>query len=545
MNIGLGLALDAFDSFNASCASAPPSGACTAVSPIDSEGRVTGKRKWCSSSQNVMYSSRQSQYKRELQPNHTYDRALPSGPSSNSRRKKVRRLQQQQQANASIQCTESSAAQYKFDSAAKRQEYTKRKTNGAHIPASCSSSLSTNTNVSKGIDGLRLPTSSAMFPVTTLDSITPESIASLLEALKSAQISTHQHSQSTEGYGMSYLSAFPPTPVSSLPFPCSLPPATPPSHKPTHPVPDIASHGPLTSDTSPDSSVIQSSSPELHLIYHGVPLTYPLRTLPDDPTVPLILLSVTHADPGAYFLVGACYRRTGRSRAARSIVKALIEANRADGNTESSLRPAMLLLAACEHDLARSAVSTPEHDTHENAAKELLRAVYGAGVDNAKGIPPGRDAVNTNALGLYFREEDPNFSAHGPHCTSALRTTSLSSSPSNSIYFPLPSNLISTPGTRLLAPLTSSAGTRIQELEQVIYKLISEKQDAEKRADEAERRAHDSEGRLANNGIVPTDTKYHLTGSGSKLRVAGMQAQTDQNTWGVHQDRNTAMGTWH
>jgi hypothetical protein len=96
---------------------------------------------------------------------------------------------------------------------------------------------------------------------------------------------------------------FPPTPVSIAPVPLPLP----------------------GSPAADPQSVPFTFGPErLSLLHQGHPLNYDLNLLPNDPIGPITLLGATQSEPGAYLVVGAHYRRTGRSRAACEVIKALL-----------------------------------------------------------------------------------------------------------------------------------------------------------------------------------------------------------------------------
>ena len=86
---------------------------------------------------------------------------------------------------------------------------------------------------------------------------------------------------------------------------------------------------------------------QVSLVYKGYPFTYDLSALPDDPKGTIALLSITKSDPGAYILVGAHYRRTGRSRAACAVIRSLldswdspsdVEKGKGDGTPHARLR---------------------------------------------------------------------------------------------------------------------------------------------------------------------------------------------------------------
>ena len=223
------------------------------------------------------------------------------------------------------------------------------------------------------------------------------------------------------------------------------------------PTPVSIAPSPLPLPGSPAVEVPFTFGPErLGLLHHGHPLNYDLNLLPDDPIGPITLLGATQSEPGAYFVVGAHYRRTGRSRAACKVIKALllkhapatlvsdyvgdnkengkslalnlallcwaltvlkasfhqastslaespaVALSPIDANTPAHeaavLRPAFLLLAACQLDISRDCSSPEEKVAHANAAQELFRTVYGPN------LPPEKTNTNPNALGLAFTD---------------------------------------------------------------------------------------------------------------------------------------------
>ena len=106
--------------------------------------------------------------------------------------------------------------------------------------------------------------------------------------------------------------------------PCSTPPrqtsssAIPPSLRPA----------PLSTDNAKKEkkgACTNGNDYQVSLVYKGYPFTYDLSALPDDPKGTIALLTITKSDPGAYILVGAHYRRTGRSRAARAVIRSLLD----------------------------------------------------------------------------------------------------------------------------------------------------------------------------------------------------------------------------
>lgn len=215
----------------------------------------------------------------------------------------------------------------------------------------------------------------------------------------------------------------PPTPVSIAPIPLPLPESSTVELRPI----------PFT------------FGPErLSLLHHGYPLSYDLNLLPDDPIGPITLLGATQSEPGAYLVAAAHYRRTGRSRAACKVIRALLgkhaPTTRAggdltgenkengpfhqassspakspapsvftpiDGNTPaheaSVLRSAILVLAACQLDISRDSSSPEEKIAHATAAQELFRTIYGT-KNNILSSKSGNTDTDVNALGLAFTD---------------------------------------------------------------------------------------------------------------------------------------------
>ncbi|KAH7913917.1 hypothetical protein BJ138DRAFT_1145027 [Hygrophoropsis aurantiaca] len=245
----------------------------------------------------------------------------------------------------------------------------------------------------------------------------------------------------------------PPTPVSIAPLPLPLPIS-----------PIRTTHINSSADKSSAITSTALSAPHLvHLTHHGHPLTYDLNALTDDPKDAIALLGATRAEPGAYLTVGAHYRRTGRSAAACVVIQALLRreniiygdqlcassnenqsgANDANGSITVSppscsiqslnadipapirspaqsalLRPAMLLLAACELDLKGNAKCSDEKISHAAKAYDLFRAVYGTetvgNIDIVKHMHDVKVGLarlgmpkNSNALGLEFSASGP------------------------------------------------------------------------------------------------------------------------------------------
>ncbi|KAG1777732.1 hypothetical protein EV702DRAFT_936571, partial [Suillus placidus] len=155
----------------------------------------------------------------------------------------------------------------------------------------------------------------------------------------------------------------------------------------------------------------------LSLLHHGYPLSYDLNLLPDDPIGPITLLGATQSEPGAYLVAAAHYRRTGRSRAACKVIRALLGKhapttraggdltgeNKENAHEASVLRSAILVLAACQLDISRDSSSPEEKIAHATAAQELFRTIYGT-KNNFLSSKSGDTNTDVNALGLAFTD---------------------------------------------------------------------------------------------------------------------------------------------
>lgn len=105
---------------------------------------------------------------------------------------------------------------------------------------------------------------------------------------------------------------------------------------------------PLSTDSTNKVSCTNGNDHQVSLVYKGYPFSYDLSALPDDPKGTIALLTITKSDPGAYLLVGAHYRRTGRSRAACAVIRSLldnlnytpsvVEKGKGDGTSHAHLR---------------------------------------------------------------------------------------------------------------------------------------------------------------------------------------------------------------
>lgn len=104
---------------------------------------------------------------------------------------------------------------------------------------------------------------------------------------------------------------------------------------------------PLSTDNMNKAACTNRNDYQVSLVCKGYPFTYDLSALPDDPEGAIALLTITKSDPGAYLLVAAHYRRTGRSRAARAVIRSLLdnldegsdgEKDKGDGTLRARLR---------------------------------------------------------------------------------------------------------------------------------------------------------------------------------------------------------------
>lgn len=104
---------------------------------------------------------------------------------------------------------------------------------------------------------------------------------------------------------------------------------------------------PLSTESTNKATYTNGNDYQVSLVYKGYPFTYDLSALPDDPKGTIALLTITKSDPGAYILVGAHYRRTGRARAACAVIRSLldtldspsdVEKGKGDGTLHTHLR---------------------------------------------------------------------------------------------------------------------------------------------------------------------------------------------------------------
>lgn len=274
----------------------------------------------------------------------------------------------------------------------------------------------------------------------------------------------------------------PPTPVSIAPIPLPLPGSPGVEFQPI----------PFT------------FGPErLSLLHHGHSLNYDLNLLPDDPIGPITLLGATQSEPGAYLVAAAHYRRTGRSRAACKVIRALLGkhalATRAGGdltgeNKENGLfhqassspakspapsvftpidvntpaheaavlRPAILFLAACQLDISRDCSSPEEKIAHANAAQELFRTVYGT---NNNFLPSGNTNTDVNALGLAFtdRAQIPSIAKNDLPTSTSKQTSGVPTAPASTRILALEDELRLTRTARSTIEADLAAAKKRQE----------------------------------------------------------------------------------
>lgn len=242
----------------------------------------------------------------------------------------------------------------------------------------------------------------------------------------------------------------PPTPVSIAPIPLPLPESS------------IAELRPIPFTFGPE---------RLSLLHHGHPLSYDLNLLPDDPIGPIKLLGATHSEPGAYLVTAAHYRRTGRSRAACEVIRALLGRhappasaggdltgeNKENGpfhhassspakspaasvftpidvNTPaheaSVLRSAILFLAACQLDISRESSSPEEKAVHATTAQELFRTIYGT-KNNFLSSESGNANTEANALGLAFTDRARTTAKNNVSTSMSKQTSGVPTAPAS------------------------------------------------------------------------------------------------------------------
>ncbi|KAJ3498349.1 hypothetical protein NLJ89_g10228 [Agrocybe chaxingu] len=152
----------------------------------------------------------------------------------------------------------------------------------------------------------------------------------------------------------------------------------------------------------------------------GEIILYDLKNLEPDPRVIIELLKATKSERGNYMLVGAFYRRIGNPQAAKAVMNAMIEGYifrslvienllisihsefSMQGVGTSDMKPAYLLLSACEKDLAKIA-NTEGRDaqlvsSHCQAAKLWLQKVFGIADSSRAEAETKGNLNNSNAL---------------------------------------------------------------------------------------------------------------------------------------------------
>ncbi|KAF7306161.1 40S ribosomal protein [Mycena chlorophos] len=157
---------------------------------------------------------------------------------------------------------------------------------------------------------------------------------------------------------------------------------------------------------STQSRRVSSSAPSLSVGQPAVPKAKPnhismrlcgelisldLATLPADPTTTIELLRNVTEDRGNWFSIAAYYRSTGNPQSAKQVMAALLEALKEFNIPDDGLKPAFLLLAGCETDLAKAQKAKGDSgkaSEHYNSAETWLRKVYG--ID----IPPPAEEAN-------------------------------------------------------------------------------------------------------------------------------------------------------
>ncbi|KAG2129842.1 uncharacterized protein EDB93DRAFT_109432 [Suillus bovinus] len=262
----------------------------------------------------------------------------------------------------------------------------------------------------------------------------------------------------------------------------------------------------------PESSIVElqpipfTFGPErLSLLHHGHPFSYDLNLLPDDPAGPITLLGATQSGPGAYLVAAAHYRRTGRSRAACKVVRALLGKhapttsaggistgkNKENGpfyqassspvkssapfvfapidvNTPahdaSLLRSAILILAACQLDISRDSPSPEEKIAHATAAQELFRTIYGT-KNNFVSSESGNTSTNANALGLAFANNArvPSTTNNLPTSTMSKQTSGIPTAPASTRILALEDELRLTRTAKSIIEADLAAAKKRQE----------------------------------------------------------------------------------
>ncbi|KIK67287.1 hypothetical protein GYMLUDRAFT_37368 [Collybiopsis luxurians FD-317 M1] len=149
----------------------------------------------------------------------------------------------------------------------------------------------------------------------------------------------------------------------------------------------------LTPPTQPESRLTYITSSKaaqsltvscLPLVTHiqlcvcGELFSYDLSALQSDPQEIIELLKCTASERGNWMIVAATYRRIQNSQAAVTVLQAMLQVMAHHGIPEQELKPAFLLLSACETDLGKltRAQGTVSHD-HYQKAQKWLQKVHG------------------------------------------------------------------------------------------------------------------------------------------------------------------------
>ncbi|KAF8161211.1 hypothetical protein B0H34DRAFT_857690 [Crassisporium funariophilum] len=132
-----------------------------------------------------------------------------------------------------------------------------------------------------------------------------------------------------------------------------------------------------------------SSETRISMNLCGEVITYDLNGLESDPRVIIELLKATKSERANWMIVAAFYRRQGQPKNGLSVIQCMIEEMETMGIAEDGYRPAFLLAAGCETDLAKLAKSGLEPDSvisqHYDLARNWLDKVYGkVGINKRK-----------------------------------------------------------------------------------------------------------------------------------------------------------------
>ncbi|KAF8622730.1 hypothetical protein AX15_006821 [Amanita polypyramis BW_CC] len=113
----------------------------------------------------------------------------------------------------------------------------------------------------------------------------------------------------------------------------------------------------------------------------GEQFIYDLNKLEDDPKSIIELLKLASVERAHWMVVGAFYRRRGKTRAAIKVMTELLKVLKGQSVDEEKMKPIYLMLSGCEADLAKARKSQDPSSgvasTHYLNSQTWLQKVYG------------------------------------------------------------------------------------------------------------------------------------------------------------------------